>query len=293
MPIIQTNALLKSNCKFGTISTESFQKSKFRGVLNMSENINFQITRLRKRMKITQEELAKAVGVSNQAVSKWESAICCPDIQLLPVLAQFFGVTIDELMGVSEPHQVSLQGVCEDIKSLFLAFPEDEHFSLAFMLSIILHKCVVSKGFQNGIYKWTDGNGEIKQAYENWGTSICSEPQGETVYIRNATFFTNHNNWRGTTSADIRNILAVLKKHADDNVLKVMFALYELTFNNFDLYVSIEDICGKSRLSENEVKSALEILDVQIKDTSEGERYRLHGAFMHIPPMLMLLGDKN
>ena len=80
----------------------------------MSENINSQITRLRKRMNITQYELAKAVGVTNQSVSKWESGICCPDIQLLPVLAKFFGVTIDELMGVSTTKEVTLQNVCNE-----------------------------------------------------------------------------------------------------------------------------------------------------------------------------------
>lgn len=258
----------------------------------MSENINTQITKLRKKMNITQEELARAVGVTNQSVSKWESGICCPDIQLLPVLAKFFGVTIDELMGVSTAPEVTLQSVCDEIKALFGTVSEDEHFYLAFMLSIILHKCVVSKGFKNGIYSWTDSNGEIKKAYENWGASICSEPQGETVYVRNAIFFTNHNNWRGMTSADVRNVLAMLKKYADSNVLKVMFALYELTFNDYDLYASTEDICGKCRLPESEVQAVLETLDIQIKDTDDGERYRLHGSYMHIPPMLMILGEK-
>lgn len=61
--------------------------------------LNEQIAFLRKAKGTTQEELAKALGVTNQAVSKWESSQCCPDIQLLPDIADYFGVSIDELMG--------------------------------------------------------------------------------------------------------------------------------------------------------------------------------------------------
>ena len=46
--------------------------------------INEQIAFLRKQKGLTQEELAGVLGITNQAVSKWESAQCCPDIQLLP-----------------------------------------------------------------------------------------------------------------------------------------------------------------------------------------------------------------
>jgi len=63
-------------------------------MIKLNENIAF----LRKQKGITQEELANAIHVSNQAVSKWESGKCCPDIELLPDLACFFGVTIDELL---------------------------------------------------------------------------------------------------------------------------------------------------------------------------------------------------
>ena len=57
------------------------------------------IANYRKRMGITQDALAQQLEVTNQAVSKWESDQCCPDIQLLPRLADIFGITIDELFG--------------------------------------------------------------------------------------------------------------------------------------------------------------------------------------------------
>ena len=61
--------------------------------------INQQIAALRKNKGITQEELASHLGVTNQTVSKWELAACCPDIQLLPDIADYFNVSINELFG--------------------------------------------------------------------------------------------------------------------------------------------------------------------------------------------------
>ena len=58
------------------------------------------IKRLRNQKNITQEELAVAMNVSAAAVSKWETGITLPDISLLPQLAYFFKVSIDELMNL-------------------------------------------------------------------------------------------------------------------------------------------------------------------------------------------------
>ena len=55
------------------------------------------IATYRKKQNITQEQLAQQLGVTNQAVSKWESDQCCPDVMLLPKLADIFGITIDVL----------------------------------------------------------------------------------------------------------------------------------------------------------------------------------------------------
>lgn len=57
------------------------------------------ISYYRKRMNLTQEALAQRLNVTNQAVSKWESDQCCPDLSLLPQLADLFGISIDQLFG--------------------------------------------------------------------------------------------------------------------------------------------------------------------------------------------------
>lgn len=72
-------------------------------ISKLNENIAF----FRKKTGITQEELANALGVTNQAVSKWESGKCAPDIQLLPDIAEYFNISIDELFGRSVNSDIS------------------------------------------------------------------------------------------------------------------------------------------------------------------------------------------
>lgn len=57
---------------------------------------------LRKKRNITQEQLAGFLEVSPQAVSRWECGLTCPDISNLPRIAELFGITVDELLGVNE-----------------------------------------------------------------------------------------------------------------------------------------------------------------------------------------------
>lgn len=68
----------------------------------MEINIAGNLKRLRRERDFTQDELAGFLGVSFQAISKWERGDGYPDITFLPVLANFFGVTIDELVGMGE-----------------------------------------------------------------------------------------------------------------------------------------------------------------------------------------------
>ena len=64
-------------------------------ILNFSNNI----VNLRHKKGITQEALADFIGVTKASVSKWETKQSMPDITLLPQLAAFFDVTVDELLG--------------------------------------------------------------------------------------------------------------------------------------------------------------------------------------------------
>lgn len=72
----------------------------------MEETLGKRIVSNRKRIHLTQDQLAERLGVTAQAVSKWENDQSCPDINMLPKLAQIFGVSTDELLGHEMPQPV-------------------------------------------------------------------------------------------------------------------------------------------------------------------------------------------
>ena len=72
------------------------------------ETLGRRIAANRKRLGLTQDALAEQLGVTAQAVSKWENDQSCPDISMLPRLAQIFAVTTDELLGMEKKAEEEL-----------------------------------------------------------------------------------------------------------------------------------------------------------------------------------------
>lgn len=114
-----------------------------------SENIR----RLRKERELTQENLADFLGVSFQAVSKWERGESYPDIELLPAIADFFGVSADSLLGIdrakSEKEILAYidkydngkykgsEGALEFMKEAAIKYPSDFRILLRYMDALI------------------------------------------------------------------------------------------------------------------------------------------------------------
>ena len=73
------------------------------GLLQTQFGLGENIVRQRKKQGLTQTALGAILGVSAQAVSKWERQLACPDIMLLPRLAAVLGVTLDELFAPCFP----------------------------------------------------------------------------------------------------------------------------------------------------------------------------------------------
>lgn len=74
----------------------------------MKDSFGSRFSQLRKSKGLTQEQVANQLGLSIQAVSKWENDISCPDIQLLLEIAEMFDTTVDELLGKQKEIETKL-----------------------------------------------------------------------------------------------------------------------------------------------------------------------------------------
>lgn len=79
----------------------------------MQIKLGEKIRKLRQRDGRKQEDLAVALGVTNQAVSRWEANGGYPDIEMLPAIANYFHITMDELFGYESDRQTKLQSYLE------------------------------------------------------------------------------------------------------------------------------------------------------------------------------------
>ena len=76
----------------------------------MDQTLGKRIAQNRKKMGLTQEQLAEKLSVTAQAVSKWENDLSCPDINMLPRLAELFDTTTDALLGRETVYEAEVIG---------------------------------------------------------------------------------------------------------------------------------------------------------------------------------------
>lgn len=92
----------------------------------MKLQLGEKIKALRKSKGCTQEELANALDITSQAVSRWELGTAYPDMELIPSVANYFGITIDELFGYEDERSKKVDKIIEKISSLHIKARSDD-----------------------------------------------------------------------------------------------------------------------------------------------------------------------
>ena len=217
--------------------------------MNREINIARNITNLRKKHKVTQEQLAEAVKVSPQAVSKWETASCQPDTLTLPLIADFFKVSIDYLY---YGYEDASDDIYEQITKRLSAKTDGTADSFEDALKI-------SAAAQHGIMHGMDEhsfsrksgvppvkiNGLPMHLMDGHGLSVCT-PKGFSAIITKG--FVNSVN--GKTLKRARKIFAAL---ADEDCLRITTEI--LNFCG----ISMLELKEKTKWEDERLKRALEM----------------------------------
>lgn len=152
------------------------------------------IRELRLRDGRTQENLAGELGVTAQAVSRWEKGICCPDVELIPPIANFFGVSIDELFGYDNERSKKIDALVERINEMnrenngedvnidaaialaresLIEFPGNEKLTLA-LASVLYNAGYVRRGEHHvdGPDGYSHYDVDLHRTYPEWREAV-------------------------------------------------------------------------------------------------------------------------
>ena len=218
-------------------------------------SIGKNIAKYRKAKGLTQEELGAKLGVTNQAVSKWESEVSMPDVMLLPEIATALNITLNDLYGIAqEPERVSVSA--------------DEFPSFC-------HQKLIELFYYNTKMRFTHiGSSDkeqlefqIKKLMEGCRIGCFSNTQGAIVTTEDFSFIDN--TYKAANSENVikgRTDDYTLMYLTDKNFRKVFYYQYKTAFekskvNNTEF--TFEEIMNGCNLTEDETAAALRLL----KDT--------------------------
>ena len=92
----------------------------------MKLTLGEKIKSLRRHCARTQDDLATALGVTAQAVSRWEAGGSYPDMELIPSIANYFGISIDELFGYQNDRDRKIDAILQKIDSFHIRSRGDD-----------------------------------------------------------------------------------------------------------------------------------------------------------------------
>lgn len=229
-------------------------------------NIGKNIAKFRKKAKLTQEELGKQLGVSNQAVSKWESGISMPDVMLLPDIAKALRVTLEKLYGIPAAFKENRVSADE-----FPNYCHDKLIDLFYHNARIKFSCT-----------GTTDNEQLENIRNHMSRGnrlgCISNTQGAIIIANDFSFIDC--TYKAEESEHIIKSQGpddyALKYLADKNFRKVFYYQYKKAFQEDKVHgteFSFEEIMSSCNLTEDETSAAIRLLidlgiNERLKDNS-------------------------
>ena len=224
-------------------------------------SIGKNIAKYRKAKGFTQEELGAKLGVSNQAVSKWESEVSMPDVMLLPEIANALNITLDDLYGIAKKAE-KISCSADD----FPAFCHQKLIELFYYNTKMRFTHIGSSDKEQLEF-------QIKKLMEGCRIGCLSNTQGAIVTTEDFSFIDA--TYKAVNSENVikcRTDDYTLMYLTDKNFRKVFYYQYKTAFekskvNNTEF--TFDEIMTGCNLTEDETAAALRLL----KDTRINEVY--------------------
>ncbi len=247
--------------------------------MNLANNLQL----LRKEKGITQEQAAAVFGVSAQSVSKWETGVTCPDITLLPAIAEYYQVSIDELLGYKPLS--SLNNIYLQINAFLENIKDDGELIDAIYRINRLSATTTSKQ--------KDRKQTIDKLISGKNTNSCSMLQtygdefgGVIIHDQNSILVSSFKDYPELNISQIRDIYETLSRFADINTLKVLSAFFKGN-PNIHQGKTLKEIEEDTKLTKQEIYHAMNNLDVCLNEEAKDERWFV--THQETLPLLMLL----
>lgn len=231
-------------------------------------NISKNITDLRKKKGITQEQLAVALNISPQAVSKWETNTSQPDTQTLPLIADFFGVSIDYLFYGQD---ISYDEIYEEVFRKVSAHEQmsKEAYEDAFTVFGYAHH-----GIGKGNLK--DRNGKICDEpchiSDSNGISLLTGKGYGAILTR--SFFENINN---KTAQFATTILPALSEKDNFLVCMAIISMSDICFGELKEKLGFDD--ETLRYTLDKLIEAKIVIEKESKHKSLGYTYEINSMY--------------
>ncbi len=215
-------------------------------------SIGKNIAKYRKAKGLTQEELGAKIGVTNQAVSKWESEVSMPDVMLLPEIANALNITLENLYGIAkEPEKASCSA--DDFPSF-------------------CHKKLIELFYYNTKMRFTHiGSSDkeqldfqIQKLMEGCRIGCISNTHGAMVTTQDFSFIDSSYKAAGSENAiKFQAGDYTLMYLTDKNLRKVFYYQYKTAFEKSKVSnteFTFEEIMEGCNLTEDETAAALKLL---------------------------------
>ena len=231
-------------------------------------NISKNIADLRKRKGITQEQLASALNISPQAISKWETNTSFPDTQMLPLIANYFEVSIDYLFYGDE---YAYNDIYNKVWHKVAKFDQQskESYNEALTLFAYAHR---------GVSRWhhTDrlpvmSDEPIHFSNEN-GLSLLSGKGFGAIVTRD--FFENIDK---NTVDFAEKVLPALSKRNNILVCLVIISMSDISFGELQERLGIDEIALREALDK--LISAGIVIEKESKHKALGFTYEIHSMY--------------